>query len=165
MVIEIWKNVVGYNDLYEVSSLGNIRTRKTKTDKSFRIDRDGYATVKLRENGKDKFRFIHRIVAITFLDDPNCKPEVNHIDGNKLNNSLENLEWVTGIENELHAIENGLITSRKSVIGTNKRTNSSYLFESINDAARKTNERECGISATINGRQRGTQNYYWKLAV
>lgn len=164
MVKEIWKDVCGYNDLYEVSNLGNIRMRETKYQKSFRVDKWGYACVTLRERGKDKRRFVHRIVAIAFLKNPKNKAEVNHIDGNKLNNSLDNLEWATSAENEQHAIENGLITPRKAVVGTHKKTNEVLHFESVADAARKTKESECGISSTINGRQRCTKNYYWSLA-
>ena len=165
MVKEVWKNVNGYNDLYEVSNLGNIRMCKTKVCKSFKIDKDGYATVRLREDGRDKFRFVHRIVAITFIDNPQCKPEVNHIDGGKQHNTLSNLEWVTSMENEMHAIQNGLITPRKSVVGTHKNTNETIVFESINEAVRKTKENRGGITAAIHGRRLGTQNYYWKLAL
>ena len=164
MVKEIWKNVQGYNDLYEVSNLGNIRMRETKYQKSFGIDRDGYACVTLRERGRDKRRFVHRIVAITFLDNPESKPEVNHIDGNKQNNALENLEWVTNAENEEHALLNGLNHPRKAVIGTHRKTNDVLYFESINEAARQTKEDRGGIRKTIHGRQRGTLNYYWALA-
>ena len=165
MVKETWKNVKGYNDLYEVSNCGNIRMRETKVNKSFRLSKDGYENVYLVENGKRKERFVHRIVAITFIDNPQYKPEVNHIDGDKQNNSLENLEWVTGAENELHAMQNGLITPRKPVIGIHKKTNDCLWFESINDAARKTNESRSGISAAIHCRRLGTQNYDWKLAL
>ena len=165
MVKEVWKNVNGYNELYEVSELGNIRMRETKVNKSFKLNKDGYENVYLVESGKRKERLVHRIVAITFIDNPQCKPEVNHIDGNKQNNSLKNLEWVTGAENELHAMQNGLITPRKPVVGTHKKTNDCLWFESMNEAARKTNEHRAGISATIHGRQHGTQNYNWKLAL
>lgn len=165
MVKEVWKNVQGYNDLYEVSDCGNIRMRETKVPKSFRIDRDGYACVTLRESGLDKRRFVHRIVAIAFIDNPSNKPEVNHIDGGKQNNSVYNLEWVTGAENEQHAMQNGLITPRKPVVGIHKKTNDCLWFESINDAARKTKECVSGISASAHGRQHGTQNYNWELAL
>lgn len=162
---EIWKSVAGYNDLYEVSNCGNIRNRETKVPKSFRADRDGYACVTLRECGVDKRRFVHRIVAITFLDNSSEKPEVNHIDGNKQNNALKNLEWVTNAENELHALLTGLNHPRKAVIGIHKKTNDVLHFESINDAARQTKENRGGIRKTIHGEQRGTQNYNWALAV
>lgn len=162
--MEIWKSLNGYNDLYEVSNLGNVRNKKTGIIKTASKDRDGYFRVYLRESGKDKERFVHRLAAISFIENPYEKPEVNHIDGNKQNNKLSNLEWVTGEENEKHAILNGLITAPKPVVGTHKATKKHFLFESINDAARRTKESKAGIRSTISGRQLGTKNYYWSLA-
>jgi hypothetical protein len=117
---EIWKDVVGWEGLYEVSNIGRVRSvdrylghpnsptgafRKGKilTPKSKK-----YADIHLWRNSKYVSTHVHRLVAIAFIDNPENKPEVNHRDGNKLNNHISNLEWVTRSENLKHAAETGL---------------------------------------------------------
>lgn len=109
-MIEIWKNINGYDD-YQASNLGRIKTIANSASRKERILKPlthprGYFRVALWRNGKSKFLFIHRIIAITFIDNPDNKPTVNHIDGNKSNNYSNNLEWTTYRENMNHAIEN-----------------------------------------------------------
>ena len=72
------------------------------------LQKNGYLTVSLNKNGKSKTVHIHRLVAETFLTNPDKLPEVNHKDGNKLNNCVENLEWCTSKENVQHSLEIGL---------------------------------------------------------
>lgn len=113
---EIWKPVPGYEGYYEVSSLGRIRSidRCTKNrwgSETFhrsqvmkcRIFKNGYAHVKLTKDGKRYEPSVHRLVAIAFIPNPNELPQVNHIDGDKANNTVQNLEWCTGSENQLHS--------------------------------------------------------------
>lgn len=102
--MEVWKDVVGYEEEYEVSNLGNVR-RKSK-NMSQAISPHGYKTLTLSKNGKCSTKLAHRLVAEAFLDNTESKKQVNHKDCNKLNNELSNLEWVTPIENILHAVEN-----------------------------------------------------------
>jgi hypothetical protein len=113
---EIWKPVYGYEEYYEVSNLGNIRTierfvvlpthsylKKQKMLTQFKDGR-GYNHVKLYDGkGKPKSFTTHKVVAITFLDNPECHPEINHKDGNKLNNNLDNLEWSSRSDNIKHS--------------------------------------------------------------
>lgn len=100
--MEVWKKYPNDNR-YEVSSLGRIRGQKGNILKGTQT-KDGYKKVGLYTNGKGKFKYIHRMVLETFLpNEKSDKLEVNHKDGNKENNSLENLEWVTSKENNLHA--------------------------------------------------------------
>ena len=91
---EIWKCVNGYEE-YLVSNYGNIKSRKYGKEKmlSFTKDKDGYYKVKLYKNKKCKVAYIHRLVAETFIDNPNNYNVVNHIDENKQNNNVKNLEW------------------------------------------------------------------------
>lgn len=115
---EIWKDVVGYEGYYQVSNLGRIKslerrinssvgTRVVKPQyKKYFINDKGYYTVNLSLKGKNKTISVHRIVSKAFIPNPENKPAVNHKDMNKLNNSLENLEWVTYQENTNHALEN-----------------------------------------------------------
>ena len=99
---EIYKPVEGYEQYYQISNLGNIKGHSgrilTATDNG-----KGYKIVGLRVDGNRKSRYIHRLVAKHFIDNPQNKRCVNHIDGNKNNNCVNNLEWVTYAENMNHA--------------------------------------------------------------
>jgi len=107
---EVWRGVVGYEGLYVVSNLGNVRSLPKRTrhreelEMTKRVGSGGYLYVHLRKNGKSNNRLVHRLVAEAFIDNPYNKPQVNHIDGNKKNNNVNNLEWVTHSENQLHSI-------------------------------------------------------------
>lgn len=119
---EIWKNlkyVKGYEKYsqYEISSYGRIRSldvtypngkRKIGKIKKIRLNEKGYCVTTLSLNNKSKTVRIHRLVALAFIPNPENKPEVNHKDGNKENNHVDNLEWVTRKENMKHAYENRL---------------------------------------------------------
>ena len=120
--MELWKPILGFENLYEVSNLGRVRSldritesgqlRKGRIRKGFCFIND-YKVVKLYYNGKTFNKSMHRLLAQAFV--PNPKPEiydtVNHIDGNRRNNNLENLEWCTQKQNIQHAWETGLIPS------------------------------------------------------
>lgn len=98
---EVWLAVPGYEGLYEVSSLGNVRSlfRYKKILKWNVHSRTGYATVQLFKNKIGKRFLVHRLVASAFIPNPHVLPQVNHKDENKLNNEFVNLEWVTADEN------------------------------------------------------------------
>lgn len=125
-MIEKWKPVKGYEGLYEVSSLGRIKSLSKRVDSgkchrsySEKIlkpgkDCNGYLRVSLSNfNHLAHTHKVHRLVAEAFIDNPEKLPEVNHIDGNKANNSIDNLEWISASDNLKHAYKNGL----KSVKG------------------------------------------------
>ena len=107
--MEIWKNVIGYENLYKISNYGNIYSVVKQKSKSTRKKPNGYIIVDLCKNGIVHTKHIHRLVAEAFIPNPNGLPQVNHIDGNKQNNCVDNLEWCTCKENMQHAVENGLI--------------------------------------------------------
>lgn len=121
---EEWKDIEGYEGLYQISNLGFVKTleRKKKVGHintcivpekilNRNKSRKGYLQVTLSKNGKlDSYR-ISRLVAQHFIPNTENKPQVNHIDGNKDNNDITNLEWVTNDENISHAIKNGLYNS------------------------------------------------------
>ena len=121
--VGIWKPIEGYEGLYEVSSNGLVRSldrygRGRGDVDSIRIFRGKvlfmpiyralYHSVSLCKHGKVKRCYTHRLVALTFIPNPKNKEQVNHIDGNKLNNNVSNLEWVTPSENATHAVATGL---------------------------------------------------------
>lgn len=98
---EIWKDVKGYEDLYEVSNFGNLRN-KDKTPKKITNNR-GYYVAKFCKGGVAKQVKVHRLVGEAFIPNPENKPFINHIDCNTLNNLPSNLEWCTPAENSKHA--------------------------------------------------------------
>ena len=114
--MEIWKDIKGFEGYYQVSNYGNIksltrfdgiRERQGQEIKQ-NLKYNGYLQVGLRKNSERKFYSVHRLVAIHFIDNPENKPQVNHIDCNKQNNNINNLEWTTSKENLYHAKINGL---------------------------------------------------------
>lgn len=115
---EIWKDIEGYEGLYQISNLGNVRTlhwnRTNKTRLLTPFMNSGYLRIGFRQNYILKNYLIHVLVAKAFVDNPYNKPQVNHIDGNKLNNCVSNLEWVTRSENVIHAHKTNLIKSMPS---------------------------------------------------
>lgn len=118
--VEMWRPVFGYEGIYEVSNIGNVRSldrqvlsgdrtinRKGKQLKHIE-DKHGYVYVCLAKEGIQHQRFIHVLVAEAFLSKPEIKVEVNHKDGDKRNNTVDNLEWVTHEENIAHSFRTGL---------------------------------------------------------
>ena len=95
MKIEIWKPVVGYEGLYEVSNWGRIKSTKYGKERILKLikDKDGYLFVRLYKNGIIKNYFVHRLVAQAFIPNPDNLPQVNHKDENPINNVVSNLEW------------------------------------------------------------------------
>lgn len=134
---EIWKDIVGYEGVYQVSNFGNIlslnynHTKKMKILKPS-IDGCGYKIVSLFSNKRKTTKTIHRLVAIAFIPNPLNKPEVNHINGIKSDNNLSNLEWLTISENCKHKYKIGLqLPNIKSVIDTK----SGFVYKSLTEAA------------------------------
>ena len=121
--MEIFKDIEGYEGLYQVSNYGRVLSlgngistnslTKLKKFISIGITPKGYTKVKLSKQGVKKFYSVHRLVAKAFIDNPIDKPQVNHIDCNKLNNHVSNLEWCTSLENISHSVKNGLQENRK----------------------------------------------------
>lgn len=122
---EIWKDIAGYEGYYQVSNFGRVKSlqRTVITGKyscpvvlkerilTVSKNKHGYGYVMLASNGTSKSFAVHRLVIKSFILNPENKPQVNHIDGIKTHNELENLEWATNSENQLHAHKTGLKTS------------------------------------------------------
>lgn len=187
---EIWKDIKGYESLYQVSNLGNIKslTRKTNTSllnqkyvlkKGKLIKKNvikNYLVVSLSKNNIVKIMQVHRLVAQAFIPNPLDKPQVNHIDGNKQNNCVNNLEWVSAKENHKHACEHNLITKeqmQKCVKAMSKQNQKSILqiknglvmgcFESLTKAQERTGIKIKNISSVLNGRSKTAGGYEWKI--
>ena len=118
---EIWKPIKGYEGVYEISNLGKVKRLSAKVNSrngSLRNEREkilkkainkfGYEYVCLTINGNQQKKKVHRLVAEAFIDNPQNKPQVNHINGIKSDNKSENLEWCNNQENMKHAFKIGL---------------------------------------------------------
>jgi hypothetical protein len=126
--MEIWKDIQGYEGLYQVSNIGNVRSLnysfKRKNGRIINIvgkvlkpstQTKGYKFLSLCMNGNKKYFLLHRLVAKAFIPNLFNKPEVNHINGIKSDNSAGNLEWVTCLENMKHSYDIGLRNSAKKL--------------------------------------------------
>ena len=118
--------IVDYED-YLITKDGKVWSEKSNKFLSLCPDKDGYLLCCLRQAGKSKMHKVHRLVALTFIPNPENKPQVNHIDGNKLNNHIDNLEWASAKENINHAWNSGL---SKSISGS-ARTDSKLTEEDV----------------------------------
>src|SRR5882672_38157 len=139
---EIWKPIINYENLYEISNFGRIRTKEklSKQKKKpklvipskylkARYTRCGYIEAALSKDKNVKYILIHRLVAITFIENPLNLPEVNHKDGDKLNNNVYNLEWVTKSQNVIHAEKLGLRGDNKGVKNAMSKLSEKEVFE------------------------------------
>ena len=153
---EVWKDIKGYENLYQVSSLGNVKSldyNHTKKEKILKpiLQQDGYYAVNLMKDGKRQRLRINRIAASTFLGESDLI--VNHKNGNKLDNRVDNLEWCTCKENTEHAMNTGLIKTIP-VLCYNLDNARIKLFKSIKYASQYLDIKECIIDYHIKS---GTQ--------
>ena len=144
-IYEIWKPVLGFEKYYLVSNLGNIYSIRNKRNLKIKINsRHKYCEIEFNIKGNVTYHRVHRLVAQAFIYNPSpaTKTMVNHIDGNKQNNTVSNLEWVTGTENNIHAIKTGLVSSKRAkyVLFNQRRC---LVFNSIKEI-----EKYCGICST-----------------
>lgn len=114
---EIWKAIAECNGEYYISDHGRVKSYKFGKERILKpgLDRDKYPIICIRINCKNKTISIHRLVALAFIKNPDNKPQVNHIDGNKSNNHFTNLEWNTSKENIRHGWDTGLYDNCRKV--------------------------------------------------
>ena len=124
---EIWKDIKDYEGLYQISNYGNVKSlpKERHNRRGVYIQKEkllsltntstGYKKVELVKDGKRKGFKVHRLVAQAFIPNPDEKPQVNHIDGDKTNNYVDNLEWATASENSIHAYNTGLNSNKKEL--------------------------------------------------
>ena len=170
-MIEVWKDIQGYEGLYAVSNFGNVKN--IVSDKTLKKlpSKAGYLTVALYKNKIPKRCTIHRLVAKAFIPNPDEKETVNHIDGDKHNNIVANLEWATRAENNIHAYITGL------KIGINHKNNKSSMpieqydkemhlirvYPSMNEAGRNGFS-VAEICKCCKGKSKTHHGYIWKYA-
>jgi len=128
--MEKYINIENHNG-YQVSNLGNIKSLKKGKEciKKSKVTRNGYLRIRLCQKSIKKYYSVHRFVALAFIPNPENKRCVNHKDGNKLNNNLNNLEWCTHSENSLHSFKNGLQKSKKGNESKNSKISEKQALE------------------------------------
>lgn len=178
---EIYKDIEGYEGLYQVSNLGRIKSLsrfQSTTERILKpvINSRGYSVVTLSKNNIHKIFSISRLVAGLFIANPENKPEVNHISGIKSDNSISNLEWCNSSENQFHAFKTGLQKPTKPWLGksgknhnrskqVNQFTKSGiYLksFENAKNAELLTGINHSGISDVCRGISKTAGGFVWR---
>ena len=161
----MWKDIINCSN-YEVSNNGEVRNKTTKHILKNYIMPNGYCQVSIKMDGDSKFtkKYVHRLVAEIFLDNPENKREVNHKDGNKENNSLENLEWITSSDNQKHRHTIGINkTSNRKIGAFDKGGKQIYKFNSITEAFKALNKpSRVNIDSALQGKQKTAYGYVWK---
>lgn len=155
------KTIMGFEE-YLITTCGKVWSLKSKRFLKNQTDRYGYYYVHLQTKGKEKKYKIHRLVALAYIPNPENKPQVNHIDGNKLNNSVSNLEWVTAKENTEHAWKTGLQKmtdeQRAKISSTRIRNRLSKGKNNPMYGKKFSDEHREKISASLKGKLSGEGN-------
>lgn len=151
---EIWKDIKGFEDSFMISSYGRIRNLSKRGSFLMKLSgaSGGYSKATLCKSNKSRTVLIHRLVAEAFLPNPENKYCVNHKDGNKTNNNVDNLEWVSMSENMKHAYSIGLIKNANKIRVRDR--NSGEIFESLSEAASKTNLSNSFLSMIFSGKRK-----------
>lgn len=149
---------------YEVSNLGNIRHIKRKQNRKLQVCNSGYQTVGVKIDGKLHLLLIHRLVAKAFIPNPENKEQVNHIDENKFNNTVSNLEWATPKENANHGTRNERINNKEKQGKKVFCVELNKTFSSIGEAAKETGLWRSNICSCCRGVAKTTGGYHWRYA-
>ena len=177
---EVWKDIkikknskfYDFEGTYQISNYGAVKNIKINKLLTPLIDKNGYIIYSLVKNKKSSLFKAHRLVAETFIQNVENKPQVNHKDGNKKNNYVENLEWVTNGENSKHAWETKLKTKKyrnenhnsKKVLQFTLDGNFIKEYDCIKDAVIKLHlKSHTNISQCIHKKQKSAYGYIWKL--
>lgn len=180
-MIEIWKDIKGLEGLYQISNLGRVKslpklvnsvmskTSKRKTKEKIlkpAIGTHGYLRFHLQVNYKAHHCLLHRLMAEAFIWNPENLEQVNHKDGNKLNNSIDNLEWVTRSENAIHSFKMGLSyqpKARSINVYTYPQRQFIAKFENMLAASKFTNVNRSNIYQIIKGKQKQGKGFTFEL--
>lgn len=167
---ETWKDIEGYEGLYQVSTLGRIKSLKCGRQKILKLGSNpvGYSIIGLWKDRKQRFFPVHRLVALAFIQKAENKLEVNHIDGNKQNNNINNLEWVTRSENMKHAIKSGLLIIKvksepaRKIEQLDLNNNLIKIWNSCNEIISELKVSDAHIYRCCNNKAKTAYGYKWR---
>ena len=171
----MWKIIEGYEN-YSVNELGQVKNNKRNHIMKVGKDKDGYGLIALSKNNIGKTYKVHRLVAIAFIQNPENKPQVNHINGIKNDNRLENLEWCTSGENQKHSFDFlNRQSPMKGKIGKDNHCSKPVkqltlsgelikIFSSAEDVFRELGIFASNISCVCHGRQKTAGGFKWEHA-
>lgn len=172
--MEIWKDIPGYEGYYQASNLGNIKSlifqcnfnnKKYHREKILKqkTTKDRCKRVELWKDGEHKTWLVHRLVGLTFLGEPKEKLTINHKDGNRLNNNVENLEWLSVKDNLLHGFRNDLFPQTHTLL-TNKITGEMVETHSMSEASQKMGKNKGYVSNCLKRGKNENEVYTWVIA-
>ena len=161
---EIWKDIKDYEGLYQVSNLGRVKRITTGRVLKPLKHANGYLMVKLSKNSIVYTKTVHRLVAEAFIPNPEHKSEINHIDENKTNNNVSNLEWMTRKENINHGTRTERMSKTQSIpiIATSIKTGECKEFYGARECARQLGLTHGNITSVLKGRYKQTGGYTFK---
>lgn len=171
---EIWKDVPQYEGLYQVSNTGKVKSLSHYTRNNVKGGKrltngkvlsqykmpNGYLQVQLSKNESRKKYYVHRLVANAFLKNEQGLSDVNHIDGDKNNNSIENLEWCSHKDNQVHMVDNGLTRKSKPVMCIE----TGMVYRSMTEAEKQTGIDRHSIKESCESDE-GYRGFHWRYAV
>ena len=170
--MEEWKDIIGYEGLYEVSNIGRVRSNHSGTWKIMKqsIRKGGYKKIFLRKNKERKSFFVHRLVATAFIPNPDKLPFINHKDENPSNNNVENLEWCTHLYNMTYGTcqERARTTHLEktpSILMYDKEGVLNAVFNSVVEAEKETGIPHSNIISCCKGRLKTAKGYVWKYSM
>lgn len=176
---EIWKDILGYEKLYQISNFGNVKSLDKKDSLGRRVKgkqmmpifrKDGYLDITLHKDGKCKHFLIHRLVAQMFIKNSNNYKEINHKDEDKTNNNINNLEWCSRSYNINYGVANKkrrktLLNKRgKTVFKYDKDNNLLQSYPSLQQATRETKINQSHISQCCNNKRKTAGGFVWRYA-
>lgn len=172
---ETWEPIKDYENLYEISNLGRVRSllkwdlNKRKFQPSIRImklreDKDGYCIIDLHKNKKSKTFKVHRLVAQTYIPNVNNLPQINHKNEIKNDNRVENLEWCTNEYNAVYGtkVQRASEKHKKHILKYDLKGNFIKEYNSLKEASIDTNVFFTNISAVCRGKQKTAYGFIWK---
>lgn len=159
---EVWKDIDGYEGIYQISNLGRVKNVTTNHIKTTFESNNGYLRVRLYKQDGGKNFSIHRLVAKSFISNPNCFKEVNHKDENVLNNTVQNLEWCSRTYNNNYGDRNRKVSEKLSIpIVRISQTGDISKYTSMHEASIKTGLSLSHICNLCSGRRK-QGGYVWK---
>ena len=179
---EIWKDIDGYEGLYQISNLGNVKSlnycgRGYAKNLTPKCNNSGRLWVELRGRGNPKQMLIHRLVGMAFIPNPNNYPQINHIDENPKNNRVENLEWCTGSYNIQYFLErhprqwHPNLTSRgrkvirtKQIVQLDLSGNVVRVWDNLVSIRHETGWNDWHIEECCKGNRHKAKGYIWRYA-